>query len=70
MILPTFVCVVSYVQPVICCVMQNDRTPLFWTSLRGYIEIVAMLLKFHADFSSCRMVSTSYYISLISTVSE
>ena len=50
--------------------MQNDRTPLFLASIRGHTEIVAMLLKFGADFSICQMVSTSYYIIPISAVSE
>ena len=50
--------------------MQNDRTPLFLATIRGHTEIVAMLLKFGADFSICQTVSTSYYITRISTVSE
>ena len=50
--------------------MQNDRTPLFWASFRGHTEIVAMLLKFGADASSCDTVSTSYFITFISAVSE
>ena len=54
----------------ICCVVQNDRTPLFWASFRGHTEIVAMLLKFGADFNSCSTVSTSYFITPISAVSE
>ena len=55
---------------IFCCVMQNDRTPLYWASFRGHTEIVAMLLKFGNDFSSCNMVSTSYFITPISVVSE
>ena len=55
---------------IFCCVMQNDRTPLYWASFRGHTEIVAMLLKFGADFSSCSKVSTSYFITFISAVSE
>ena len=55
---------------IFCCVMQNDRTPLYWASFRGHTEIVAMLLKFGADLSSCDMVSTSCFITPISTVSE
>ena len=55
---------------IFCCVMQNDRTPLLWASFRGHTEIVAMLLKFGADFSSCDTVSTSYFITPISAVSE
>ena len=46
----------------ICCVMQNDRTPLLSASFRGHTEIVEMLLKFGAHSSSSRMVSTSYFI--------
>ena len=52
-----------------CCVMQNDRTPLYLASFRGHTEIVAMLLKFGADFNSCHTVSTSYFIIPISAVS-
>ena len=55
---------------IFCCVMQNDGTPLSWASFRGHTEIVAMLLKFGADFSSCDTVSTSYFITPISAVSE
>ena len=55
---------------ILCCVIQNDRTPLFWASGRGHTEIVAMLLKFGADLSSCDTVSTSYFITPISAVSE
>ena len=55
------VCAVSC--NLICCVMQNDRTLLFWASFRGHTEIVAMLLKFGADFRSCHTVSTFYYIT-------
>ena len=54
----------------LCCVIQNDRTPLYWASFRGHTEIVAMLLKFGADFNSCSKVSTSYFITPISAVSE
>ena len=50
--------------------IQNDRTPLFWASFRGHTDIVAMLLKFGADPSSCDMVSTSYFITPISAVSD
>ena len=50
--------------------IQNDRTPLFWASGRGHTEIVAMLLKFGADFNSCSKVSTSYFITPISAVNE
>ena len=53
-----------------CCVIQNDRTPLYWASFSGHTEIVAMLLKFGADFNSCSKVSTSYFITPISAVSE
>ena len=56
--LHNYVCIVS--NNLICCVMQNDRTPLYWASFRGHTEIVAMLLKFGADFSSYHMVRTSY----------
>ena len=52
------------------CVIQNDRTPLLWASGRGHTEIVVMLLKFGADFNSCDTVSTSYFITPISAVSE
>ena len=52
------------------CVIQNDRTPLLWASFSGHTEIVAMLLKFGADISSCDTVSTSYFITRISAVSE
>ena len=55
---------------IFCCVIQNDGTPLYWASFRGHTEIVAMLLKFGADFSSCDTVSTSYYITPISIISE
>ena len=55
---------------IFCCVIQNDRTPLYLASFRGHTEIVAMLLKFGADFNSCSKVSTSYFITPISTVSE
>ena len=55
---------------IFCCVIQNDRTPLLRASFRGHTEIVAMLLKFGADFNSCSKVSTSYFIIPISTVSE
>ena len=55
---------------IICCVIQNDRTPLLWASFSGHTEIVAMLLKFGADFSSCDTVSTSYFITPISAVTE
>ena len=55
---------------IFCCVMQNDRTPLYWASFSGHTEIVAMLLKFGADLSSCDTVSTSYFITPISAVSE
>ena len=55
---------------IFCCVIQNDRTPLSWASFRGHTEIVAMLLKFGADFNSCSKVSTSYFITPISAVSE
>ena len=47
----------------ICCVMQNGRTLLFWASFRGHTEIVAMLLKFGADFRRCHTVSTFYYVT-------
>ena len=53
-----------------CCVMQNDTTPLHWASFRGHTEIVAMLLKFGADFNRCQTVSTSYFITPITAVSE
>ena len=53
-----------------CFVIQNDDTPLLRASLRGHTEIVAILLKFGADFSSCDTVSTSYFITPISAVSE
>ena len=52
------------------CVIQSDRTPLFRASFSGHTEIVAMLLKFGADFNSCDTVSTSYFITSISAVSE
>ena len=55
---------------IFCCVIQNDDTPLSLASLRGHTEIVAILLKFGADFSSCDTVSTSYFITPISAVSE
>ena len=55
---------------ILCCVIQNDETPLYLASFRGHTEIVAMLLKFGADFSSCDTVSTSYFITPISAVSE
>ena len=55
---------------IFCCVIQNDDTPLLRASLRGHTEIVAMLLKFGADFNSCDTVSTSYFITPISAVSE
>ena len=55
---------------IFCCVIQNDRTPLLWASFRGHTEIVAMLLNFGADLSSCDTVSTSYFITPISAVSE
>ena len=55
---------------IFCCVIQNDRTALSLASLRGHTEIVAMLLKFGADLSSCDMVSTSYFITPISAVSQ
>ena len=55
---------------IFCCVIQNDDTPLFRASFRGHTEIVVMLLKFGADFSSCDTVSTSYFITPISAVSE
>ena len=55
---------------IFCCVIQNDRTPLLWASFSGHTEIVAMLLKFGADFSICDTVSTSYFITPISAVSE
>ena len=55
---------------IFCCVIQNDRTPLYWASFRGHTEIVAMLLKFGANVSSCSKVSTSYFITPISAVSE
>ena len=51
-------------------VIQNDRTPLLWASFRGHTEIVAMQLKFGADFNSCSKVSTSYFITPISAVSQ
>ena len=35
---------------IFCCVIQSDRT-LLRASFRGHTEIVAMLLKFGADFS-------------------
>ena len=54
--------VLSAVYNLICFAMQNDRTPLFWASFRGHTDIVAMLLKFDADFSVCSMVSISYYV--------
>ena len=69
----SFACYSPYFHRVscnLCCVMQNDRTPLYLASLRGHTEIVAMLLKFGADFSSCDTVSTSYFITPISAVSE
>ena len=53
-----------------CCVMQNDKTPLYLASFRGHTEIVAMLLKFGADLSSCDTVSPSYFITPISAVSD
>ena len=56
--------------PIFCCVIQNDDTPLLRASLRGHTEIVAMLLKFGADLSSCDTVSTSYFITPISAVNE
>ena len=55
---------------IFCCVIQNDRTPLYLASFRGHTETVAMLLKFGADFNRCQMVSTSYFITPISAVSE
>ena len=50
--------------------IQNGRSPLYLASFRGHTEIVVMLLKFGADFSSCDTVSTSYFITPISAVSE
>ena len=55
---------------IFCCVMQNDKTPLYWASFRGHTEIVAILLKFGADCNSCSKVSTSYSITPIFAVSE
>ena len=55
---------------IFCYVVQNGNTPLLWASFRGHTEIVAMLLKFGADFNSCSKVSTSYFITPISAVSE
>ena len=52
------------------CVIQSDRTPLYWASFSGHTEIVAMLLKFGADLSSCSKVRTPYSIIPISAVSE
>ena len=63
-------CVVVSCNHIFCCVIQNDRTPLLWASFRGHTEIVAMLLKFGADFNSCNTVSTSYSITPIFAVSE
>ena len=67
-----FACYPPYISYnlIFCCMIQNDRTPLYLASLRGHTEIVAMLLKFGADLSSYRTVSTSYFITPISTVSE
>ena len=62
--------VVSCNHILFCCVIQNDDTPLSLASFRGQTEIVAMLLKFGADLSSCDTVSTSYFITPISAVSE
>ena len=50
--------------------MQNNRTPLYWVSYRGHTKIVAMLLKFGADFRTCDNVSTFYYVITFSTLSE
>ena len=55
---------------IFCCVIQINGTPLYWASFSGHTEIVAMLLKFGADFNSCSKVSTSYFITPISAVSE
>ena len=50
--------------------IQNDGTPLIRASFSGHTEIVAMLMKFGADFNRCQTVSTSYFITPISAVSE
>ena len=55
---------------IFCYVIQNDRTPLYWASFSGHTEIVAMLLKFGADLSSCDTVRTPYSITPISAVNE